>query len=706
MTLPNNRNNQLAFIVLIALFASIIIFRIVNLSADTPFGISTGQELSTDPPQYTSFARNQALFGNWEIYYTRYVFFVNNITTLMAYPIFKIFGTGRAQSNSVATLFSLLTIFASFLIWRKKGYPFAIASTAILGFNYIFISYGKMTFLEVTTLGVASFAGFLLLCEKYRILTSFLSGILFAAAAFYSKLLAVVFLPLALVILLIELYQMKKPAIFKKFNPLYAFGIGYVVIFLLWLVTVYLPSRGEVSGYLSEISTGMYGAPKAFESVKMFFVQLFSYGFDSKLWAKQPITFAIGFLGAAAVAGFLFSPKKEILHKIDRIDLFNLLWFVGIFCTLFPWNYRPLRYALLIFPPMCYLATRWLFILSEPRNKWGKRIWPLYLFSLMAGAIVVFHLLINPHFEERSLELILKYIPFGILFGVLISLIAYIIHRFGLKDKIAQENTWSVGKVLASVILIGIIIIQVQYYFANSFKEQETIHNASIDLGKILAPNAVVVGSYSSALTQDNQFRSVIKMFGVPVVEKDFFLKVPATHVAIEAGGGEGSNESRALKDYPDIMKNAPIVATYYLRGYPVNVYLISETSPNPAVISYKPSLYEQAAIYQAAGKTDSAMANLAIFEKTAGETISGDLLRTKIYMAQGMYQDAQLYLEKLAAFDKGNLNIWWMLGDVYLKSNPPIINKAYEAYKRALYLRPDDKSIKYQLNLLDKYLH
>jgi hypothetical protein len=698
-------NRRLILLVILALFAGIIIFRLVNLSADTPFGISTGQELSTDPPQYTSFARNKVLYGDWEVFYTRYVFFVNNITTIAAYPVFKILGTGRAQANFVASLFSLLAIFSCYLAWRKKGYALAIAGTAILGFNYIFLSYGKLAFLEVSTVSIASLGGFFLLREKNRRTSALLSGLFFAIAAFYSKLLAIVFLPLAIVILFLELYQARQQGILKKFNPLYSFSAGYTVVFLIWLVLVYLPSRGEVSGYLTEISTGMYGAPKAFESIKMFFIQLFSYGFDIKLWSKQPITFSAGFLGAAALSGLLLSPKKDLLRKIDRVDLFYLLWFLGIFCTLFPWNYRPLRYALLIFPPLCYLAARWILMLFDHADEWGKRDWPLYLLSLMGGAFVAFHFFIIPHFDERSVELVQKYIPIGIICGVVIGLAALFIHKFQLKKKLIGEGLWSPGKVLSIILLMGIITIQITYFFSNSFKNQDTIHRASLDLGKVLSQGAVIIGSYSSALTQDNHLKSVIKMFGVPVVEKDYFVKVPATHIAIEAGGGEGSNEGRAFKDYPEIMNGAPIVATYYLRGYPVNVYLISNTSPNPAARAYRPSLYEQAAIYQGMGKSDSAIVYLDAFEKSSGETISVLLLRMKIATSKGDNQTALTQLEKLSTFDQGNLNIWWMLGDAYLKTTPPIIDKAYAAYQKALYLRPEDKSLVRQLDMLKKYL-
>jgi hypothetical protein len=698
-------NNRLHLIVIMALFLGIVAIRLSNLAGDTPFGISTGQELSTDPPQYTSFARNKVLFGAAEIFYTRYVFFVNNLTTWAAYPVFRLLGTGRAQSNLVAVLFCLLAIFACFMAWRQKGYAISIAATAILGFNYIFASYGKMTFLEVTTVSAVSIGGFFLLWERKRNLSALLSGVCLAAAAFYSKLLGIVFLPLAILILVIELYQVYRPGIFKKINPLYSFLAGYGFIFLLWLMFVYLPSRGEVSGYISEISTGMYGAPKAFESIKMFFVQLFSYGFDIKLWSKQPITFATGLLGAAVVGGQILSQTKGFVKKLDRVDLFFLLWFLGIYTFLFPWNYRPLRYTLVIFPPLCYLSARWIILLIESSGEWGKRTWPFHVLTFAGGSLLTFHLLIARHFDERGLDLILKYIPIGLVGGAIILGSSFLIQKTGLKKKLTSPGIWSGGGIIASCLIIAIVAIQLSLYFSNSYKDQRTISIASKDLGNILAPDAVVIGSYSSALTQDNHLRSVIKMFGVPVVEKDFFNKVPATHVSIEAGGGEGSNESRAMKDYPEIMKNAPVVTTYYLRGYPINVYLISRTSPNPQARSYQPTLYEQAAINLQEGKIDSAQAKLAIFERGNPNTISGETLRMKIALALNDSKGELDCLQNIVKADSGNLNYWWMLGDAAVKLKPPDLSLAFNAYRKALYLRPGDKILGRQLELLGQYM-
>jgi hypothetical protein len=704
MNMYKTDSKRIISIILFVLFAGIAIFRLINLGNDTPYGISLGQELSTDPPQYTSFTRNKILYGEWEIFHTRYVLFVKNVTSFIAYPILKLLGTGRAQSNFVAALLNLLSIFFCFVTWKKKGYAIAIASTIILGFNYIFLTYGKLTFLEVTTVFLLSLGGYLLLTQKRRKVNALFSGILFSIAAFFSKFLAIIFFPIALILLILEALKPSPKNALREFNPLYLFVSGYMAIMLLWIAIVYFPSRGEVSGYIAEFSTGMYGVPKAIQSATMFLTQFFSYGFDIKLWSNEPVTFIAGFLGAATLGGMFFAPKNKIIENVDRTDLFFLLWFLFVFMALFPFNYRPLRYGFIIIPPLCYLAARWLLILTERPTEWGKRNWPFYIFVFIAGAYISFHLLITPHFEERSIDLILKYIPLGVLCGIGIAILAFMIHRYNIKNMLFYSRFRMFSVSVGILLLLSILVIQVTQIYSNLFKKQETIYLASKDLEKILSPDAVIVGPYSSALTQNNRLRSVIKMFGVPVVESEFFNIVPATHIVMEAGRGATSNEGRAIRDYPNIMKGAPIVATYYLRGYPVNVYLISQNSPNHNAVNYRPSRYEQAAVYFASGKIDSALTLLNSFDSTSNVTIASKILRYKIAISKGELLQARKQLENIVEMDRGNLNIWLMIGDINLKLNPPDFNGAYVAYQKALYLYPDDEFLEHKVESLKKY--
>jgi len=698
----DGRNSNLDKSLIIDLvFLAFIIYRLLILNNDTPFGISTGQELSTDPPQYTSFARNKALFNSYEIFHSRYTFFVNNVTTSIAYPFFKLLGTGRAQSNFAAMALSLLIMLFSYHLWKEKGHGQAMLGAVFLGFNYIFINYGTLTFLEVTTLALISSASYFLLIKSKRGLHSFAAGVLFAAAAFFGKLLAISFLLLAVLILIIEMFQTNRRS-WKKFNVIYSFMIGYGLIFAVWILFVYLPARAEVGGYVSEISTGMYGFPKALESVNMFLAQCFSYGFDIKLWSKQLIILIGGFLGLAAIIGLSLAPQKRFLEKIDRIDLFHALWLMGMFLFLFPWNYRPMRYAIIIFPPATYLGARWLILLVRSGIEWGKRLWPYYVMVSLAGSYICAQLLLIPKFEMRSMEIILKYIPFAILLGICFTLAAIAIHKYRLKEIKFVKN---ISFVIMSLVIISFVINQNRLFFGNNFKLQKTISNASQDLGRILSNDAIIVGSYSSALTQENSFGSVIKMFGVPVVDKAFFNEIPATHIAIEAGGVEGSNEKRAFKDYPEIMNNASLITTYYLRGYPINVYLIASNSPNPKANKYIPSSYESAVISFLAGRVDSALVMLDEFDRSNGKTISSILLRMRIQSARAGDSWNYEYLESLVQLDEGNMNYWWLLGDSYIKSKPPQLDKALRAYQKALYLKPDDRSLLKQLEVLNNYI-
>jgi len=57
-----------------------------------------------------------------------------------------------------------------------------------------------------------------------------------------------------------------------------------------------------------------------------------------------------------------------------------------------------------------------------------------------------------------------------------------------------------------------------------------------------------------------------------------------------------------------------------------------------------------------------------------------------------------------LLKLDKGNLNIWLMLGGICLKNNPPDIDEAIFAYRTALFLKPDDIQLEKQIASLQAY--
>jgi len=477
-----------------------------------------------------------------------------------------------------------------------------------------------------------------------------------------------------------------------------------LAVFIYWLLNVYLPSSREVSGYVSEISSGMYGLPKAFESLKMFFGQMLSYGFDTKLWIKHPVTFITGFMGFALVGGALFSRKKGFFKNINRVDLFFLLWFAGIFCILFPYNYRPIRYAYLLYPALGYLSARWIMSLFEPIKYWGKNKWAFKILLFLSASFISYHLLIAPHFDKRSQELMFRYIPYGLMGGAAILLISIAFDKLFssmISKKIAKYLMHSTAVIL-SLFIIG---HQIYMYFSNIREYQKTIHKASIDLGGILGKDAVIAGSYSSALTQDNEIKSVIKMFGVPVVEKDFFNKVPATHIAIESGGGEGSNEGRAIKDYPEIMRNAPIVASYFLRGFPISVYYIGGTNSNPDSKSYMPTEFERAAIIANQGLIDSALILYDEYEINNSVSLAGLIAKANIYMQKGDYGKARRELNQALEIDKGNYNLLLMLAEGCLQLKPPDIKGAIEAYSNAVYYGPKNQRLEERLKSLKKYL-
>lgn len=151
------------------------------------------------------------------------------------------------------------------------------------------------------------------------------------------------------------------------------------------------------------------------------------------------------------------------------------------------------------------------------------------------------------------------------------------------------------------VVILLFLFIQVSQFLTWAKNPQYSLYKSSIDLGAILNQDAVISGPYCSALTIDNRLRNVIHMFGVAQVDTLLFQKFPITHLAME----RGINKKRAFEDYPQVMKNAKVVTTYWIRNMTVDIYRVAETSGNPKTHNYKLSNFEEAKLLLEQGQVD-----------------------------------------------------------------------------------------------------
>ena len=254
------------------------------------------------------------------------------------------------------------------------------------------------------------------------------------------------------------------------------------------------------------------------------------------------------------------------------------------------------------------------------------------------------------------------------------------------------------------LILISLIVSAGQFVSWASAPTY-SLNRSSVDLGKILEDDAVLSGPYGPALVWDNGLKNIIHMFGVTKPDPELFRTYPITHLALERGG----NRDRAFKDYPEVMNQAKIVTTYWLRNIPVDIYRIGEWTGNPKTAGYSLSDFERAKMLIDGGETDSALVLLEEFVSHTPDNYSAYQALTEIYFGMEEFEKAALSSEKAIEFNPTDFVAHQQLGSVYLSLGNQTRQDSYrqlaiEQWEIALKLFPNNRQLAAQLQSIRGY--
>ncbi len=703
-----------AKVLLFVLIIGLAVFlRCFCLSADPPLNLSWSQDINTDPDQYTSLARSKALFGSWDLFGRNLILALNSALTLISFLFFKLLGVGRWQANFVAaSLNSLTLIFFYLAIKSGKDQKTALLATFFVGINYILVMYSRSTFAEVSAIFFIVLGIYFMVPGMKRVWLLIPSGGCLAVSILFGKILAVLMLPAYLGVLMLgPSDESTASGARTKLSRILFFTSGLSSVALLWFILIYSPFSESVSHHVSGMSVGLYGSPRGFGSISDLIYSVFSFGGVTQVFAtkgyslgtdlfyRMPFLFTLSLL---FLLGFFFKIFKiksilKNLQSCSRLELLFALWLVVGILALMPWNYRPLRYQVLLIPPMCTLAAFCLIDFlnpSEAKRKPGRSAW-FWVFSIPVASFLVFHVI----------SFFLK------LLGWTAQLSSIIVPSFFLSFPLTyvfhEAKRWKPSLrmkarkrvIVAEVVLLVVIINGVQFSrFSGNM--QYSLMNSSQDLGRILGEGAVISGPYSQALVMENKLKLVPRMFHPGDDDRDFFLKHPITHLALEARGGQ---RKQVLADYPEVMKNAKPVATYHLRNFPVQILRVAESSGNPETKSYRLSDYEQAKLLIEKDQTDSAIAILNRFVSRCPRNSSGYMTLAEICFDRKDYEKAALFLERASRSDPTNSFIHEVLGAVYSEQYSQERGYNYrllaiEEWEKALKLHPQNIRVLAQL--------
>ncbi|MCK4858189.1 MAG: hypothetical protein KAT58_09490 [candidate division Zixibacteria bacterium] len=691
-----------------------IVPRILYLNADPPVGITRSQDFSTDPFAYVMFAKNKIAVGDANPYNDeRWILYERSTQTVAGLVVYSIFGTGRAAGNLVGVILNLLAVLLVALgiknFGSRRG---AIFFTLLACFNYTLIHFSRAPFLEASQNFWLCAAFYLFSRGKDRSYFYLLAGIAAAAAALFGKFIALFAVSLYLAVWLIRYFL--QPDQRKQIigNAGFFYG-GYLVVALFWLFFSYLPHTEEVTRYLSEQGVGLYGAPRALESVKMFFWQLGSLLWQRDFIVKLPLITTLGTISGAAVIYSLLKRRtsRSRNQKINIGWVILLFWVAFGLTALFPFNYRPLRYQTTLMFPLMALAGVLLgsFLTAATTRQPGggkskKAItpwhlgigWAVWFFPFLCAIVMALRSMgadvanksqvlaqVQQQMQEGMLLFTLIFLGVGFGLAYLVKLVV----RF-------RRSLLPVGRYLALVLIVGYLIVQLYDYGSWARTRQYTLITADRDLGAVLNEKAVISGSYACALTQENRLRFIHHMFGVAYLDREFFSRFPITHLVVDAG-----NESEARKNYPRVMSQAHLLATYHIRGWPVKLFRIAGTTGNEEAGRYQLSDFEKARYWVDQQNNDSARYYFGRYLEADIPNYSVDLALGTKYAGEEDYPKALYHLGKVHRFaPRDFLNSLYM-GYTYLNAvgkihNPTYFDSALLYLEFAHLLVPTDKKL------------
>lgn len=652
---------EIAAVVLV--FGLAIFLRVNHLAADPPVGITFSQDIETDPPQYTTFARNDILTGSWNPYQDfRYITYEYSLVSFTSWVVYHLFGIGVYQANLTAVILSLLSLLLFYWVLRKiLGNGVALLALFFAGINYLGIFYGRRPFLE-NGMNLLLLTGlFCLTCWEDKKIGHFLFGLFLGSAIVFGKVIALAFLGIPAAYYLFRLIYLKERNALMQSGLMVA---GFLSVAVFWLVAIFLPNAASVTGYLSEQAIGLYGAPEGFRSPFGFVWKFLTFGVESEFFSRMP---AIS-IGAAAMVIVL---SGRIFRRPDRKDqprygntllVAIAVWLVVTYLAQMPWNYQPARYQTTMIFPMAALTAALIAHLWNLRSSFNLLNSSVrFNLILFVVTLLVAYRLAGAVVESIGSGFYFSDFSFVVVPTVLLFSIAYYFFS-------ARQGAFQILWPAASryIIIGGIITLSIMYQGKNYWHWAKTpvytTTRASIDLGMVLSPGAVVAGPFGPALTLENNLGCVIHIFGTSRPDTLLFQRYPITHLALER-----SNEQAARDIYPEIMKKAHKVCQYYLDCRKITVYRIAYYTKNEQAGQYLLSNYEKAIRYYELQHFDSADFYLQRFLKINPDNISGNAQAGCIALLHSNVDDAIAYFSRAVEFSPTDFYLHYLLGKAYI---------------------------------------
>ncbi len=678
-----------------AIVMIILSIRLYRIDADPPVELSRSSDVYTDTGQYTIFARYFIQTGQFNpLHDYRFSVFLKSSVTALAVVVFKLLGVGVWQSNLIGVLyaFGALMLFALFL-WRVAGkWTFALFLLfAGLDFNLLF--YGRLPFLE-HAMAFWVFLGLVLITYGRGWAPFLLGGMALGVGIFFGKIVGMVFLfPFSCYFLYRMLNNDERfPRI--RWTKVGLFALGFTTTTLFWYFFTYLPMKALVAGYLEEQTVSLYGSPEALNSVGDFFYKLLTFGIFSQLNTREflPLGLAAGFIGMVAYHAVSWRGWKTGFGRWNAGHLFIAAMIVAFWGALMIWNYRPLRYQLVILYAVLGASAVVVERIIGPWRPATRARTPVLFFPLCAliVAIPVYFVLglvmatLGKEFFFDNSHFLIAAVSALISAGIMASIFWY--RRGGIRySKIAAYG--AAGTLVA-------LILGTSVWHYGSWVQRATyiIRDTSEELPKILSPEAILAGPFAPNLTVGSSLKAVIHMFGVSRADTTLFTHFPVTHLILDE-----QNETLARRDYPEMMQNSTLVFSCLVGQQKVRLWRIAAGSGNRLAGSYPISLYEGMQHFSIIGDSVLARQYTSKYLEAYPDNFAGYGLLGYQAWQEGRFDEAERYFKKGIEFSPTNYLLISILARFYrdryvATADESVKQKALREYERVLFFVPATK--------------
>ncbi len=338
-------------VIIVSFILGLVLLRVVGIQNDPPlFYYGHSQAQLTDPYQFSFFARNAVLYGEWNPFdLHRWDVFRNSLISGVSYLFFSAFGISRVTANLVAIVLHMGGLLLFLLGLRRFWNSWEVFLVALLLlFNSSLFFYGRLPFLENGLIFLSGLTFFVLVRYHDRAWGQAMTGALVALAALSGMLFGFILMGPVLICLLVVYRSRVAVPVLVTVTGLVLTAVAYMLVFFGGDLTILL-------NHFAEQTVGMYGSPPGFSSLPYFFTMLVTYGCESGLWQYTPfltLLTAISLVVVALRVQFAGAVKPESVAMI-----FCVGWLVSGVFGLMPFFYRPMRYGLFLFLPMAAISA-------------------------------------------------------------------------------------------------------------------------------------------------------------------------------------------------------------------------------------------------------------------------------------------------------------------------------------------------------------